>query len=125
MKKTKEPIVYTIHGAYGGKMWTNETDVTIPMELRWVQEHWIRLQRSWVWSEQRKEAIAGNPNAYVEGTCVLGAGFQFDYAGKTWFMDPGGPYQGSLPWEYTRDEIEELLRRMGAKNLSYEWGRMD
>lgn len=59
------------------------------------------------------------------GSCVLGAGFSFEYNGKNYFMCACSPYQGSLSWESHLSIISDLLRGIGAINISYHWGNMD
>lgn len=59
------------------------------------------------------------------GSCVLGAGFQFEYKGKWYFMPPQGPWQGSLSWEASKDDIQQQLEAAGATNITYDWGWMD
>jgi hypothetical protein len=59
------------------------------------------------------------------GSCVLGAGFSFEYKGDNYFMCACSPYQGSLSWEAHLDIISALLKGTGATNISYHWGNMD
>lgn len=60
-----------------------------------------------------------------KGSCVIGAGFSFDYNGDEYFMSACSPYQGSLSWEDSKDEIESELRTIGCENIKYDWGIMD
>ena len=59
------------------------------------------------------------------GSCVIGAGFQFDYIGVRYDMSAPSPYQGSMCWEYCRDVVEKILVNIGATNIEYDWGIMD
>lgn len=59
------------------------------------------------------------------GSCVLGAGFKFEYKNNMYFMSPCSPYQGSCSWEASKDIIELMLKEIGAENISYDWGNMD
>lgn len=59
------------------------------------------------------------------GSCVLGAGFEFDYEGQRYKMPPTGPWQGSCSWEASREQIEDRLKEAGATNIRYHWGHMD
>jgi len=81
----------------------------VPQELIDIQKHWVKRQY---------EIGEG-------GTCVLSAGFSFSYKSKDYFMPPNGPFQGCLSWEKCKDEIEILLRDIGAENIVYYWGNMD
>ena len=71
-----------------------------------------------IWYNKAKEYGDG-------GSCVIGAGFEFDYNGDEYFMSACSPYQGSLSWESCKDEIEERLKRIGCENIKYNWGMMD
>jgi hypothetical protein len=59
------------------------------------------------------------------GSCVLGAGFEFTYKNKKYFMPPTSKWQGSISWEHCKDEIRQKLEDIGCKNIYYHWGRMD
>ena len=59
------------------------------------------------------------------GSCVLGAGFNFKYKGKKYFMAAASPYQGSISWEKHKDVIKSNLEVIGATEICYEWGCMD
>lgn len=81
----------------------------IPVELKVITNTWKLFQEK-----------VGN-----SGSCVLGAGFEFDYKGQPYFLSPCSRFQGSISWETNKDEIEFLLKEIGAKNIYYDWGRMD
>lgn len=78
-------------------------------ELATIMEVWFRLS-------------SANGNA---GSCVLGAGFEFEYKDEKYFMHACSPYQGSLSWEADKDLIEAMLKGTGATNIHYHWGSMD
>lgn len=59
------------------------------------------------------------------GSCVIGAGFQFNYKGNSYFMSPCSPYQGSISWETPKDDVKLLLEEIGATDIRYEWGVLD
>ncbi len=60
-----------------------------------------------------------------KGSCVLGAGFEFEYEGEKYSMPPAGPWQGSASWEASQKEVKELLEKAGATNIRYKGGYMD
>ena len=60
-----------------------------------------------------------------KGACVLGAGFQFTYNEKLYFLSSCSPFQGSLSWEKYKDIIQTILELIGATNITYDYGRMD
>lgn len=83
--------------------------IKVPEKLQEIQNTWAEWQ-----------------NAYGDkGSCVLGAGFEFDYEGKKYSMPPIGPWQGSCSWEASKDQVETLLTEAGATNIRYHWGHMD
>lgn len=59
------------------------------------------------------------------GSCVLGAGFNFTFEGKKYFMHACSPYQGSLSWEVHVTTVSDLLRAIGATDISFNYGIMD
>ena len=60
-----------------------------------------------------------------KGSCVLGAGFNFEWQGDKYFMSAQSPWQGSISWEVHKDTIRKMLEDIGAINIQYDWGRMD
>ena len=60
-----------------------------------------------------------------KGSCVLGAGFEFDFDNNHYIMSACSPYQGSLSWETHKDTINLLLTNAGATNVVYKWGNID
>lgn len=59
------------------------------------------------------------------GSCVIGAGFEFEWQDNKYFMPACSPYQGSISWETNKDDIQKALENIGATNISYKWGNMD
>jgi hypothetical protein len=65
-------------------------------------------------------------NSYGDvGSCVIGAGFEFDYNGQRYFLPPLSRWQGSISWEHWKDKIQRELENVGATNVRYDWGTMD
>ena len=93
----------------GDKVLSNDKEMTVPQVLVEIQATWAE------WAREYGDA----------GSCVLGAGFEFDYEGKRYKMPPTGPWQGSCSWEAGKDQIEERLKAAGATNIQYHWGVMD
>ena len=60
-----------------------------------------------------------------KGSCVLGAGFRFEWKNNSYFMGACSPWQGSLSWEAHTDTIKQMLIDIGATDIYYDWGRMD
>lgn len=59
------------------------------------------------------------------GSCVIGAGIEFNYSGNKYFMSNCSPYQGSLSWEKTIDIPKRMLNEIGATDIRYNPGHMD
>jgi len=60
-----------------------------------------------------------------KGSCVLGAGFEFEWYNDKYFMPACSPWQGSISWETHKDTIREMLEKVGATEICYKWGNMD
>lgn len=60
-----------------------------------------------------------------KGSCVLGAGFEFEWENNKYFMSACSPYQGSISWETNKDDIQKALENIGATNIYYKWGNLD
>ena len=84
-------------------------DFSNPTELQNIMEIWYELSR--------KEGEGGS--------CVLGAGFKFEWRGDSYFMPAQSPWQGSCSWEVDKDVIHKMLEDIGATEIYYNWGRMD
>lgn len=80
-----------------------------PAELQNIMDIWFDLSK--------KEGEGGS--------CVLGAGFKFEWNGDEYFMPAQSPWQGSLSWEKHKDVIYKMLEDVGATEIYYNWGRMD
>ena len=80
-----------------------------PRELQHIMDVWYDL------SEKEGD----------KGSCVLGAGFEFEYQGDKYFMPAQSPYQGSISWETHKDTIYQMLEDIGTTDIWYNWGRMD
>lgn len=102
----------TIHFART-RAWRRRGDrgevIKVPDKLQQIQNTWAE------WSKKYGD----------KGSCVLGAGFEFDYEGQRYKMPPTGPWQGSCSWEASKDQVEQLLEKAGASNIKYHWGHMD
>lgn len=59
------------------------------------------------------------------GSCVLGAGFTFNYEGQSYKLAACSPYQGSVSWELDKDLIHKCLEHIGCTDIRYDWGNMD
>lgn len=84
-------------------------DFSSPSELQNIMDIWFDLSK--------KEGEGGS--------CVLGAGFNFEWNGDKYFMPAQSPWQGSLSWEEHKDVIHKMLEDIGATEIYYNWGRMD
>jgi len=93
----------------GDKALGSDKEITVSQVLVEIQATWAE------WAREYGDV----------GSCVLGAGFEFDYEGKRYKMPPIGPWQGSCSWEAGKDQIEERLKAAGATNIQYHWGVMD
>ena len=80
-----------------------------PTELQNIMEIWFDLSK--------KEGEGGS--------CVLGAGFKFEWNGDSYFMPAQSPWQGSCSWEAHKDVVHKMLEDIGATEIYYNWGRMD
>lgn len=93
----------------GGRVLGSDEEITVPQVL-------VEIQAAW----------AEKANAYGDvGSCVIGAGFEFEFEGKRYKMPPASKWQGSCSWEAFVDETREALEAAGATNIQYHWGVMD
>jgi len=81
----------------------------IPQELNDIDQEWTSLANK-----------HGD-----EGSCVIGAGFNFDFNSRKYRMTPGGKWQGSISWESYITVIRHKLHDAGAENIGYDWGDLD
>ena len=84
-------------------------DFSNPSELQKIMDIWYDLSK--------KEGD--------NGSCVLGAGFKFEWNGDSYFMPAQSPWQGSCSWEAHKDVVHKMLEDIGATEIYYNWGRMD
>lgn len=80
-----------------------------PKELQTIMKIWYELSF----------------NEGDKGSCVLGAGIEFDLDGQHCFLHACSPWQGSLSWEPHVETIKSLLQGLGATNIYYNCGHMD
>lgn len=80
-----------------------------PPELQTIMNTWYELSKE-----------VGD-----KGSCVIGAGFEFEWQDNKYFMSACSPWQGSISWETHKDVIQNLLESVGATNIYYNWGRLD
>lgn len=80
-----------------------------PIELQKIMDIWYDLSK--------KEGD--------KGSCVLGAGFNFEWKEDKYFMPAQSPWQGSISWETHKDVIQKMLEDIGVTNIRYNWGIMD
>ena len=80
-----------------------------PYELQVIMNTWYELSKQ-----------VGD-----QGSCVLGAGFEFEWKNDKYFMGACSPYQDSLSWEEPKNKIQKMLEDIGATNIYYKWGNMD
>ena len=59
------------------------------------------------------------------GCCVLGAGMSFNYKGTYYKMAPCSPWQGEGSWTPHVDTVKDMLRNIGAKDITWDYGVMD
>lgn len=91
--------------------------------------HGVIQQARALWKKKTREYVEKHGDV---GTCVLGAGIQIWYLPSRCrrprlhtIVSSPGVAQGSVCWEYSKDEVMEFMRSAGFKDLSYAWGRMD
>ena len=80
-----------------------------PYELQVIMDRWYSLSRK----------------VGEKGSCVVGAGFEFEWQDNKYFMPACSPHHGSISWETPKDTIKEMLENIGATNIYYNWGHMD
>jgi hypothetical protein len=76
-----------------------------PQVLKNIQSYW-----------KRKSDAFGDA-----GSCVLGAGFEFVYKNRKYFMPPTSHWQGSISWEHCKDKnCEKRVIVAGAQTRTLE-----
>ena len=102
-------VEYTYYEKPKEVIYLYSCDFSNPVELQNIMDIWFDLSK--------KEGEGGS--------CVLGAGFKFEWNGDSYFMPAQSPWQGSLSWEEHKDVIHKMLEDVGATEIYYNWGRMD
>ena len=102
-------IAFTAYELPKEKIYLYMWDKNVPPYFRVIMDRWYE------YSKQEGD----------KGSCVLGAGFNFTWNGDDYFMCACSPYQGSISWETSREEIRKMLEDIGAIDIIYDWGRMD
>ena len=102
-------VEYTMYERPKETLWLYRGHCEIPSKLEAIMDIWYELSK--------KEGEGGS--------CVLGAGFKFEWKGDKYFMPSQSPWQGSLSWEEHKDTIQKMLENVGATDIYYDWGRMD
>ena len=85
------------------------SDPSNPTELQNIMNIWYDLSK--------KEGD--------KGSCVLGAGFEFEWQNDKYFMPACSPWQGSISWETHKDVVHKMLEDIGATKIYYKWGIID
>ena len=60
-----------------------------------------------------------------KGSCVIGAGFNFNLNGNCYHMTECSPWQGSLSWEKHVPTIKKMLENIGATDVYFKYGILD
>lgn len=102
-------VEYTYYKKPKETVYLRRSDYSTPSELQNIMDIWYDLSK--------KEGD--------KGSCVLGAGFNFEWQDDDYFMPACSPWQGSISWEAHKDTIEKMLEDIGATEIYYNWGRMD
>jgi len=102
-------IEFTPYGRKKEPIYLRMWDKNIVPEIRAIMDEWYDLS----------EAVGD------KGSCVICAGFEFEWNGDQYFMNPCSPWQGSISWETNKDDIRKMLEDIGATNIIYKWGVMD
>lgn len=102
-------VEYTYYEKPKKKIYLHNGNFLNPSDLQNIMDIWYDL------SEKEGDI----------GSCVLGAGFGFEWRGEKYFMPAQSPWQGSCSWEAHKDVIHKMLEDVGATEISYAWGIMD
>lgn len=102
-------VEYTHYEKPKEAVYLHRFDFSNPAELQNIMDIWFDLSK--------KEGEGGS--------CVLGAGFKFEWKGESYFMPAQSPWQGNCSWEEHKDVIHKMLEDVGATEIYYDWGRMD
>lgn len=96
-----EPIIL------GSNTLKSETQDAPELELLW--KYWYNL------SKQTGDV----------GSCVIGAELTFTYKNKDYIMLPASPYQGEGSWTPHVGIVVDYLRKLGAEQVRWDYGRLD
>ena len=102
-------VEYTKYATPKETIYLYKSNDNIPFELQNIMDMWYVL----------------SSQTNIQGSCVIGAGFEFEWKEDKYFMPACSPYQSSISWETHKDEIEKMLEEIGATEIYYNWGRMD
>lgn len=102
-------VEYTYYDSPAPRTYLQRGDMFNPEPLNHIMDTWYENSR-----------CVGDV-----GSCVLGAGFDFEFKGRWYFMPAQSPYQGSISWEKNKEVVREALEEAGATQISYDWGRLD
>ena len=102
-------VEYTMYDRPKETIYLYRGSFSTPSELEGIMDVWHDLSKK-----------VGD-----KGSCVLGAGFKFEWKGDDYFMPAQSPWQGSISWETHKDTIKKMLENIGATEIQYDWGRMD
>lgn len=102
-------VEYTYYEKPKKKIYLHSDNFLNPRELQNIMDIWFDLSK--------KEGD--------KGSCVLGAGFEFEWQDNKYFMPACSPWQGSISWETHKEVIHKMLEDVGATKIRYAWGIMD
>ena len=102
-------VEYTYYEKPKKKIYLHSGNFLNPRELQNIMDRWYNL------SEKEGDV----------GSCVLGAGFNFEWQNDEYFMPAQSPWQGSCSWEAHKDVVHKMLEDVGATEIRYAWGIMD
>lgn len=102
-------VEYTYYEKPKKEIYLHNGNLLNPKELQNIMNIWYDLSK--------KEGD--------KGSCVLGAGFSFEWQNNKYFMPAQSPWQGSCSWEAHKDVIHKMLEDIGTTEIYYNWGIMD
>ena len=123
-------LYYELGNAWNLSVYPNDDDMIVdgysykrkqePIHLWYSKENvptFLRHIMDWWYTESEKEGD--------EGSCVSGAGFNFELDNIPYFMSACSPWQGNISWERNVDRVEEMLKEIGATNIWFDYGHID
>lgn len=102
-------VEYTVYNKPKERIYLYSNVSNTPHDIKVIMDKW------YCWSTLEGDG----------GSCVLGAGFNFEFNDDEYFMPAQSPHQGSLSWEAHKDDVHKLLEEIGATNIRYDWGNMN